>query len=520
MDLPINILVYLALPALLSFSWIKYRGLEYVLIHYRWVFVCLFLLPASVVYDTIIFVRNWVVFHFNSAPKQHEKKVQNVQRQVRKWKNEGSVVPMCTARPGWSNISFRRGLYKKRLRNIEVNLLDILSVDIEKEILHVEPLATMGQITAFLNPLGWTLPVLPELDDLTVGGLIMGVGIETSSHKKGLFQHCCTEFELVLADGSVVTCSETENTDLFYSVPWSYGTLGFLVSAKMKIVPAKKYVKIEYAPVHTTDSMIEKFESECMKKEGNQFVECLVYSKNEGVVMTANMTDEAEEDKINRIGYYYKPWFFKHVEGFLKSGPRIEYIPLRHYYHRHTRSIFWELQDIIPFGNNPIFRYLCGWMVPPKISFLKLTQGETIKQMYEKYQIIQDMLIPMKNLKESLDVFHKETEVYPLWLCPFMLYDQPGMVHPAGGRDEMYVDIGAYGPPIAKGYETVTTTRKLEAFVTKVKGFQMLYADSYLTREEFYDMFDHTLYNKMRRELDCKAAFPEVYDKVNRKVRS
>lgn len=28
---------------------------------------------------------------------------------------------------------------------------------------------TMGQVTALLNSIGWTLPVLPELDDLTVG---------------------------------------------------------------------------------------------------------------------------------------------------------------------------------------------------------------------------------------------------------------------------------------------------------------------------------------------------------------
>lgn len=36
----------------------------------------------------------------------------------------------------------------------------------------------------------------------------MGVGIETSSHKFGLFQHCCVTFEVVLADGSVVKCSK------------------------------------------------------------------------------------------------------------------------------------------------------------------------------------------------------------------------------------------------------------------------------------------------------------------------
>ena len=74
-------------------------------------------------------------------------------------------------------------------------------------------------------------------------------------------------------------------------------------------------------------------------------------------------------------------------------------------------SIRYVLQDIIPFGNNPIFRYLFGWTVPPKISLLKLTQGEAVKKMYEKHQVIQDMLIPLDKLGEALDVFHKELQV-------------------------------------------------------------------------------------------------------------
>jgi len=36
-------------------------------------------------------------------------------------------------------------------------------------VVRVEPLVSMGQLTATLNPLGWTLPIVPELDDLTVG---------------------------------------------------------------------------------------------------------------------------------------------------------------------------------------------------------------------------------------------------------------------------------------------------------------------------------------------------------------
>jgi hypothetical protein len=36
----------------------------------------------------------------------------------------------------------------------------------------------------------------------------MGTGIESSSHKFGLFQHICVEYELVLADGSLVTVTK------------------------------------------------------------------------------------------------------------------------------------------------------------------------------------------------------------------------------------------------------------------------------------------------------------------------
>lgn len=93
------------------------------------------------------------------------------------------------------------------------------------------------------------------------------------------------------------------------------------------------------------------------------------------------------------------------------KGEDYEYIPLRDYYHRHTRSIFWQLQDIVPFGNNFLFRLLFGWLMPPKISLLKLTQGETIKNMYEKHQIIQDLLVSMKDLEKSLLKFHEEINV-------------------------------------------------------------------------------------------------------------
>lgn len=57
------------------------------------------------------------------------------------------------------------------------------------------------------------------------------------------------------------------------------------------------------------------------------------------------------------------------------------------------------------------FRYLFGWLIPPKVSLLKLTQGKTIKKLYEENHMIQ-----VRNLgqKASLD----ETDVKQICLLP------------------------------------------------------------------------------------------------------
>ena len=68
-----------------------------------------------------------------------------------------------------------------------------------------------------------------------LGGLLMGVGIETSSHKYGLFNDNVVAAEVVLSDGALMKCSLTENRDLFDALPWSYGTLGLLVSVTLKV---------------------------------------------------------------------------------------------------------------------------------------------------------------------------------------------------------------------------------------------------------------------------------------------
>ncbi len=52
---------------------------------------------------------------------------------------------------------------------MELDLPDILHLDPQARTVTVEPMVTIGQLNDYLIEKGWTLPVVPELDDLTIG---------------------------------------------------------------------------------------------------------------------------------------------------------------------------------------------------------------------------------------------------------------------------------------------------------------------------------------------------------------
>ncbi|KAF8364007.1 hypothetical protein PRIPAC_90930, partial [Pristionchus pacificus] len=499
--------------------------LEFLLHHLRWIPVCFILLPLSFIYDLITRARNRLVHYVNSAPRAHDRKVAKIQGEVREWARGDKKKKMCNARSGWSTMSFRYPLYKNTSTLISTNsLIDILEVDEENRTIRVEPMVSMGDITNYLLPRGYSLPIVPELDDLTVGGMINGCGVESSGRKYGLFQHICVSYEIVTADGSLVVAKkgteDAESQGLFYGIPWSHGTLGFLVAATIRIIPCKPFVKMTYMPVGDFKDMTAKLQSESTVSE-NEFVEGIQFSQEMGVVMKGRFSDGPPKNgEINAIGKWHKPWFYTHVEGIGKKNEEVtEYIPLRDYYHRHSKSIFWELEEIIPFGNNVLFRWVYGWLCPPKISFLKYTTFGAVRRIYERRHVLQDMLIPLTDLEKGLQVFHDKTNIYPVWLCPFNLPTCPGFVKQKSGRNVLYVDVGVYGVCKKDDYDPKKTTRELEEYVRSVEGVQMLYADTYMTREEFYQMFDSSLYEWLRVKLNAKDAFPDVYDKVKKEAR-
>jgi delta24-sterol reductase len=198
------------------------------------------------------------------------------------------------------------------------------------------------------------------------------------------------------------------------------------------------------------------------------------------------------------------------------------------------------MELMIPVGNHVLFRWLLGWLMPPKVSFLKLSQTETTRQLTEDTHVAQDFLLPLNRLQQVLEDCDKHFDrVYPIWLCPhdhsFTNGLMPDPVEPSNNHNnndnndtsitssgrQMYVDVGVYGLPQcvkdnrACDFDMRTATRAVVESLSKVGGFQMLYGDVFLTRDEFEIMFPHAKYKQLRDKYGATQAFREVYDKMN-----
>ena len=111
--------------------------------------------------------------------------MRKIQAQVRQWNRlpERPKRPfMCTARPNWLSLS-TTFFNKEACHKVPVPLYDILELNEEKMTVRVEPMVSVGDITRYLIPKGYTLAVTLEIADATLGGLAMGVGMTTYSHK-------------------------------------------------------------------------------------------------------------------------------------------------------------------------------------------------------------------------------------------------------------------------------------------------------------------------------------------------
>lgn len=104
-------------------------------------------------------------------------------------------------------------------------------------ILTVEGGTLLSDMLQAFIPRGYFPPVVPGTKFVTVGGMIAADVHGKNHHQVGGFGDHVTQFKLVVASGELVTCSRTENPELFFATIGGMGLTGVIVEASFKMKP-------------------------------------------------------------------------------------------------------------------------------------------------------------------------------------------------------------------------------------------------------------------------------------------
>lgn len=66
---------------------------------------------------------------------------------MNRWRENGMKTKMCTARPTWQTMSFRRSIYKNYLYCIDIDLHDILDIDTDRKVNKIENFSKLIQMS-------------------------------------------------------------------------------------------------------------------------------------------------------------------------------------------------------------------------------------------------------------------------------------------------------------------------------------------------------------------------------------
>ncbi|MET4580556.1 alkanesulfonate monooxygenase SsuD/methylene tetrahydromethanopterin reductase-like flavin-dependent oxidoreductase (luciferase family)/FAD/FMN-containing dehydrogenase [Conyzicola nivalis] len=118
---------------------------------------------------------------------------------------------------------------------IDLGLMNTIEVlDVATRRVRIQPGARWMDVAAALQPHGWGLSS-GDYGGVGVGGLATAGGIGLLVREHGLTIDHLRAVEMVLADGSVVTASETENADLFWAVRGAGANFGIVTSFEFEV---------------------------------------------------------------------------------------------------------------------------------------------------------------------------------------------------------------------------------------------------------------------------------------------
>ncbi len=439
-----------------------------------------------------------------SGEKYEEKKRRLSEEFQRNVENKNSI----SLHKNTSNL-FRDRNPSKKLDVRDFNR--VLSIDLEKRIATVEAMITYEDLVKETLRCNLLPAVVPELKTITIGGALVGLGIESSSFRYGLVHETILEVEVLTGEGKIVACRrDNAHRDLFYALPNSYGTFGYCLKITLQLIPAKKFIKITHLRYHNVSTYFDKLKELCLKKRSadtDSYIDGVIFKENELYINLAEFTDEAP--KVNR--YTYMNIYYQSIQ-----THETQYLTTSDYIWRWDTDWFWCSKH---FGmQHKILRFLLGKFLLGSAVYWKLSSNSLIKTLAKFFSrpsesVIQDILIPIQNAPKFFDFFKKNIPISPIWICPFHFY-HPGQTYPLLplDPDPLYIDFG-FWDIVPSDKPKSFLNRLLEEETPRLKGYKSLYSQSFYPEDEFWRIHPKPIYDEIKQKYDPRSSLKNLYQK-------
>jgi len=398
---------------------------------------------------------------------------------------------------------------------------EILGLDVEARVLDVEGLATFESIVDYTLPRGFVPLVTPELKHITLGGASVGIGIESTCHRFGFVHDMLVEAEVLLPDGRVVVArADNEYADLLAALGNSYGTLGYIVRAKIRLMPAKPFVRLDTTEYRETAPFLDalRFASEDPTID---FVESLMYAADPAVGTPDKLLAILSRfDDAPPSGDAAKDIVRSHVFYTLVSTPGTIWLNTKDYLFRYDPEWFWNIPESLP------YRLLRRW-APSSMRhsgfykrWLHLQEKWGIKQNDGKELLIQDWEVPWDKANELLTFAMRTiTLAGKPWLSVVIRTPATPTLYPIR-KDTLYFNLGCYcrvprqSPETGKG--DFWATRVLDQKCFELGGLKMLYSTSFMDEAAFDARYNGEGQRALKAKYDPNGRFPTLYEKCVR----
>ncbi len=355
--------------------------------------------------------------------------------------------------------------------------------------------------------------VVPQLKSITIGGATVGCGIESSSFRYGLVHETVQEMEILQADGRTVLCSpDNEHRDLFYGLPNSYGTLGYALKLRLKVVPVKKYVRLTHIIFTDPDAYFTELARQCDCQDAD-FVDGVVFGRNELVLTLGRFVNNAPYAS----DYTYKKIYYRSLRE--RSE---DYLITEDYLWRWDTDWFWCSKNLL--AQHPLIRRLYGRSRLNSLTYTRIMRWNSRMKFTHTFNklagihaepVIQDVEIPVENAPRFLAFYHDVIRFLPVWICPTQAYKKDVKFELYRmDTEKLYINFGFWDvmrsrKKLPPGYYN----RQIEEQAMTLGGMKSLYSDSYFTPDQFWRVYNKPAYDRLKKKYDPNYALGDIYRK-------